>query len=484
VQGYVYQLRKVLGADAIVTRAAGYVVAVGADCLDLHRFEKLMDDGRAALEAGDAARAGALLRDALGLWRGPALADFELEPFAQAEIARLEELRLAALERRIEADLRLDRHLDLVPELETLVARHPLRERFRGQLMLALYRSGRQADALSAYRATREALVDALGIEPSRWLSALERAILVQDPALSAEPPKQPAPRAAAPEPRAEGPILVVADDVRATEALIRLAERLARDPPRELILARLVPDAGELPAAAHALEELRGGLAARAVPARVAAFTSAAPGDDLVLLGTEQEADLLLLGAPAGLVERGLPSQELARVLADMPCDVAALAARGDADLDITPGSRVLVPFGGAEHEWAAVEVAAWIARAYGARMALLGTQADPASGRRDASRLLARAALMIQRVAAVPTEPELVAPGTAGVLRAAEGAALVVVGLSPRWREEGLGATRLAVLRDAPVTSLLVRRGLRPGAIAPRATLTRFTWTAEHAH
>ena len=475
-----YQLRKVLGADAITTRAAGYAITVEPDRLDLHRFERLMGEGRAALEAGEAARAATLLRDALGLWRGPALADFEFEPFAQAEIARLEELRLVAIERRIEADLRLGRHLDLVAELETLVAHHPLRERFRGQLMLALYRAGRQADALSAYRATREALVDALGIEPSRWLSELERAILVQDPALS-EPEPEPG-RATGPQPVAEveGTVLVLAEPARSANALLGLAERLAQRPLRELILARLVRDPDGLRAAARELEELRSRLRVRGVPARVAAFTTQVPGEDLVLLGTEQEVDLLLLGAPAALLESGVPSADLAHVLAEMPCDVALLAARGTAGLEPGPQRPVLVPFGGAEHEWASVEVAAWIARAYGARLKLLGTQADPARGRRDASRLLARAALMIQRVAAVPTEPELIAPGTEGVLEAAAGAGLVVVGLSERWREEGLGPARLGVLRDAQVTSLLVRRGLRPGGIAPQATLTRFTWTA----
>ena len=483
VQGYVYQLRKILGADAIATRANGYAIAVGDDSLDLHTLERLMDEGREALESGNAAHAASVLRDALALWRGRPLADFEFEPFAQAEIARLEELRLAALERRMEADLRLGRHLDLVPELETLVARHPLRERFRGQLMLALYRSGRQADALAAYRATREALVDTLGIEPSPWLSALEHAILTQDPALSPSGPALSAP-SRSPEPAAtEGPILVVADGTTtSTPALVGLAERLASRPARELILAQLVGETHELTAASQRLEALRTALAARGARARVAAFTSSTPGQDLVLLGTEQEADLLLLDAPAELVQRGAPSEELTRVLADMPCDVAlAVFRRGGTDLAAGLERPVLVPFGGAEHEWAAVEVAAWIARAYGARLKLLGTQADPSSGRRDASRLLARAALMIQRVAAVPTEPELVAPGTEGVLSAAVGAGLVVVGLSERWREDGLGSTRLAVLRDAPVSTLLVRRGLRPGGIAPRATLTRFTWTVD---
>ena len=126
----------------------------------------------------------AWLREALGLWRGPALDEFAYEPFAQAAIAELEELRLAALEERVEADLALGRHAELVAELEGLVAEHPLRERLRAQLMLALYRCGRQADALELYQVTRELLVDELGIEPGPALQRLEQAILAQDPSL------------------------------------------------------------------------------------------------------------------------------------------------------------------------------------------------------------------------------------------------------------------------------------------------------------
>jgi DNA-binding SARP family transcriptional activator len=480
VQGYVYQLRKVLGPDAIVTRPPGYMAEVGEDQLDLYRFERLLHEGGRALAESDAPRAATLLRDALALWRGAALADFEFEPFAQPEIQRLEELRLVALERRIEADLRIGRQLELVGELEALVAHHPLRERFRGQLMLALYRAGRQADALAAYRATREALVDGLGIEPSPWLADLERAILVQDAALmapadSSDVPVLEPPQAAT---EVEGAILVSAQDSAATSALLELAERLARRPSRELILARLVRDQEQLGAAARDLEERRRTLVAGGVPARVASFTSRTPGEDLVLIAAEQEADLVLLDLPPSLLDNGVPDEDLAHVLSEMPCDVALLAARGGAERP-GPDRAVLVPFGGADHEWAAVEIGAWIARAHGAELKLLGTQADPASGRRDASRLLARAALMIQRVASIATTPELVTPGTEGVLRAAHPAGIVVIGLSERWRDEGLGGSRLAVLRDAPIRSLLVRRGLRPGGIAPRETLTRFTWT-----
>jgi DNA-binding SARP family transcriptional activator len=148
----VARLRKALPPGVLTTRSPGYLVRVEPGELDLHRFERLVDEGRSLLARGLAADASARLRDALSLWRGPALADFAYESFAQAAIARLEEIRLAAVELRIDADLALGRHHELVGELEALVAEHPLRERLRRDLMLALYRSARQADALDAYR--------------------------------------------------------------------------------------------------------------------------------------------------------------------------------------------------------------------------------------------------------------------------------------------------------------------------------------------
>ena len=191
---HVSQLRKVLEREhlpgeeneVLVTRAPGYMIRLGTDQLDLHRFERLLADAREALAAGDPARSSARFRDALALWRGPPLADLASESFAQTDIARLEELRLTALEERIDADLGLGLQADLVGELESLVARHPLRERVRAQLMLALYRAGRQAEALEVYQATRRTLVEELGIEPSPALQRLEKAILLQDPALEA----------------------------------------------------------------------------------------------------------------------------------------------------------------------------------------------------------------------------------------------------------------------------------------------------------
>ena len=184
VQNHVSHLRRALGDGLLVTRGSGYVLEVGRGRLDRDRFEELLEQGRQALAAADAQGASQLLREALDLWRGPPLADFTFEPFAQGEIARLEERRLVALEERIAADLALARHADLVGELEQLIARHPLRERLRGQLMLVLYRSRRQAEALAAYQDARRVLVDELGIEPSPELQQLERAILQQDPAL------------------------------------------------------------------------------------------------------------------------------------------------------------------------------------------------------------------------------------------------------------------------------------------------------------
>jgi DNA-binding SARP family transcriptional activator len=188
VQVYVSQLRKTLGEGAISTRPPGYAFEPDPGSVDVHRFVRLAGEGREALGGSDAAGASSVLREALALWRGPALADFTYEPFAQTEIARLEDLRAVAVEDRIEADLALGRHAELVSELEALVESQPLRERPRGQLMLALYRSGRQADALAAYRAARETLVEELGIDPGPALRELEAAILRQDEALL--PPK------------------------------------------------------------------------------------------------------------------------------------------------------------------------------------------------------------------------------------------------------------------------------------------------------
>ncbi len=204
IQVYVSRLRKVLepdratGEDAriLVTRSPGYALVVAPDQIDAVRFERLTSEGRDALSSDDPSRAVGLLEDASSLWRGPPLADLAYDSFAQAEIGRLEELRLATAEDRLSAELELGRDTEVIGELEALIAEHPLRERLRGQLMLALYRSGRQADALDAYQRARETLTEELGIEPSRALRDLHGAILRQDPDLDSAPPPRPLPAA------------------------------------------------------------------------------------------------------------------------------------------------------------------------------------------------------------------------------------------------------------------------------------------------
>jgi DNA-binding SARP family transcriptional activator len=462
LQYHISRLRKTLApSKAIVTREPGYLIRIGPDELDLLRFERLVEESRQA-PAEVAAR---LLREALALWRGPALADVALESFAQPEILRLEELRVGALERRVEADLALGRHGELVAELERLVREHPLRERLRGQLMLALYGSGRQADALDVYQQTRRMLVNELGVEPSPSLQELERSILQHDPALTPQRMASPLPQRA---------IMVLDDDSNRLDDLLAIAEPLARQPPRELLLTRLLREDDDLATATAKLAERRRVLAERGVPARVAAYTTAEPGNDAVRLATEQDVDLVLVNASPGLLESGYPAEDLTVILERVPCDVAVLA--GSSETDKGP---VVTPFGGAEHDWSAIEIAAWLAGAIGTTLRLLGTEADPAQGRRDASRLLARASLLVQQVVGIVTEPVLVRADEKGVLEGARDARLLVIGLSERWRTEGIGPARRAVAAGARAPTLFVRRGLRPSGVAPSQTVTRFTWT-----
>ena len=189
LQVYVSSLRRTLGRGAIETTPAGYRLHLEQDALDAERFERLLRSGQEAFAADNPATAAETLGEALGLWRGPALADFRYDGFAQAEAGRLDELRLVCREERIDAELALGRHATLVGELEALVLEHPLRERMRSQLILALYRSGRHPEALAQYQATRRMLADELGLEPSPELRELERMILSHDPALAPPEP-------------------------------------------------------------------------------------------------------------------------------------------------------------------------------------------------------------------------------------------------------------------------------------------------------
>ena len=196
VQVFVSNLRRALEPDrprgapasVLVTAAPGYLLAVEPGVVDAHEFARLAEEGRAALEGGDPERAAQLLRCAADLWRGPALGNLPDAPFTRAEVARLDELRLGAAEDRIDAELALGRHTALVAELEQRVRQHPLRERLRAQLMVALYRCGRQADALATYRLGRRVLRDELGLDPGPRLAELERAVLSHDPELEWTP--------------------------------------------------------------------------------------------------------------------------------------------------------------------------------------------------------------------------------------------------------------------------------------------------------
>jgi DNA-binding SARP family transcriptional activator len=192
LQNCVSRLRKLVGPDALVWRAGAYELRVPPDQIDLGRFDELVARARESFAVGDPRSASTDLTAALALWRGRALADVAFESFVQTEIARLEERRIVAVEERIDAELQLGHHADLVADLEALVSANPLRERLAAQLMLALYRCGRQADALAVYQRTRGTLVEQLGIRPNPALRKLEQAILLQEPALELEPVPEP----------------------------------------------------------------------------------------------------------------------------------------------------------------------------------------------------------------------------------------------------------------------------------------------------
>ena len=472
VQVYISRMRKVLGDGRLTTHGRGYVLHVEPSEFDLARFERLCAEARQA--APDAA--AGKLRDALALWRGPALADLAYEPFAQVEVARLEEMRLAAVELRIDADLALGRHAELIGELEALVARHPLRERLRLQLMLALYRSARQAEALEAYRSARRELQDELGLEPSEELKRMEQAILRQDPSL--EPPRLKGSdplsggdsRGLTPDQAGGVRSIVVAPAALAgLDVLLGLGAPLAASGEAHELIVAVVVASEELGRATSALALRRQALLAAGAEARTAAFSSPARGEDVARLAAQENVDLLL--AEIGGAE--LEADELV-LLEQAPCDVALLAEAGG-----PPGDGpVLVPFGAGHHDWAALELAVWAARALDVPLRLIGA-ADRRDERRDASRLLADASLIVQRTAGIVAEPLLATPGRRGVAALAEGAGLLVVGLSDRWRREGLGRARRELAASPPAPMVFLRRGTRPGGLAPAETRTRFSWS-----
>jgi Kef-type K+ transport system membrane component KefB len=290
-----------------------------------------------------------------------------------------------------------------------------------------------------------------------------------------------------------ERAILVAPQTPEALPQLVSLTEPLARStPPRELILARLVrPPRGAsargglqteefaLRAAAAEVAAERSRLLGEQVAARAVAFTSSAAGADLVKLAQDEAVDLLVLDGRRPLLGGGVPRGDIGHVLEKALCDVAVLVA--SESVAVRPGTDapILVPFGGAEHDWAALELAAWLSSSTGAPLKLLGS-AGQTDEDRDASRLLGNASMLVQRFVGVLAEPVITEPGRDAIAAAAGGAGLLVVGLSDRWRQEGLGPTRSELASSAPAPILFVRRGERAGALAPREDVTRFTWSS----
>jgi nucleotide-binding universal stress UspA family protein len=299
-------------------------------------------------------------------------------------------------------------------------------------------------------------LIDQLGIEPGPALQELERSMLRQDSALL---PSQTAPP--------ERSVLVVAVDPANVDALLAVGEPLTVQPPRELIFIQLA-ERSELASVTETLNIRRAELLERGIAARLASFASSSPAHDILRLAIQQNVDLLVVDAPPQLLDDAV----LRALLDRAPCDVAVLVRPGS---ESPPSGGVLVPFAGGEHDWSAVELGAWIAGATGVQLQVAG----PAHEDRDASRLLASASLVVQRMLGVSAVPLLVEDGSESLTRAADDSGVVVVGLNDRWREAGLGPVRSSLISEAQSSVLLVRSGLRPGGLAPRATMTRFTWS-----
>ena len=264
--------------------------------------------------------------------------------------------------------------------------------------------------------------------------------------------------------------MLVLPSAEERLDQLLGIAEPLVRARAREVIIARLLTDESALSDATTSLNARRASLPANT---RTAVFTTNDPSRDALRLASTYDVELLLLDLPD--VSDDLPS-ELGKILAGSPADVAMLSGTVDSERD-----GVFVPFGGSDHDWAALELAARLALALNTPLRLVGTTADPRRERRDASRLLADASLSVQRVLGAETEPLLAEPTEAALVAAVERATVVVIGISPRWRWEGIGAMRRSLVKEAPAPVVLVHRGPRPGGLAPRGSRTRFTWSLD---
>jgi DNA-binding SARP family transcriptional activator len=455
---YVSDLRRSLPDEVLVTAPPGYLLRVPTGAVDLADFERLVSRGREALAAGDPAGAVDSLDAALGLWRGPVLADLAGEGFVQVEARRLEELRLAARELQAMAALASGGGPDLVPQLLDLVADHPFRERPHALLMRALAAAGRQAEALGVYAAVRARLADELGVEPGAELRSAQTAVLRQEAA-----PAQPV--------TPTGVVLAVGGDLRRLDALAVVASRPAAAAGRELLVAAVLDAVTSTPGDLTTAAAAAWAAAQRSTPGpgRSAAFRSRSRAEHVTALAAEHDADLVVLDAAGLIGAQGRLADWVVAVLSEVTADVVLLPHDPP-----TAGLSLAVPFGGSEHDWAATELAALLARSSGSVLRVIGALTEDD----DASRLVARVGLAIQRAVGVTVEPILTEATVPGLLTALAGTT-AVMGVSERWRSEGLGAFRQQVADAVPGT-LVIRRGLRPSLLAPPSFGTRFAWSA----
>jgi DNA-binding SARP family transcriptional activator len=454
---YVSDLRHALPDGVLMTAPPGYRLRIPAGAVDLADFEHLVSQGRTALSAGDSAGAARSLDEALALWRGPMLQDLADEGFVQIEARRLEELRLAARELQAQAALARGGDPELVPQLTALINEHPYRERPHALLMRALAAAGRQAEALEVFATIRARLADELGIEPGAELRTAQTAVLRQEAAPT---------HAAAP----TGAVLAVGCDPRRLQALTLAASRAAAAAGRELLTAAVLDARTTVPAdLTAAAAAARDAQRSTRGPGRSAAFRSRNLADHVAALAAEHDADLVVLDAAGLIGAQGRLADWLVAALSDLTADVALLPNDPP-----TTGIGFAVPFGGTEHDWAAAEHAALLARAAGSTLRVVGAIAE----HDDASRLVARVGLAIQRAVGITVEPILADATLSGLLTALAGTT-AVIGVSERWRSEGLGPFRQQ-LAAATHGTLIIRRGLRPGLLAPPTSGTRFAWSA----
>ena len=289
-----------------------------------------------------------------------------------------------------------------------------------------------------------------------------------------------------------ERAVLVAAQTDAALTALRDLAEPLVRsEPRRELILARLVPpprgagvrgglqtENALVATAREQLDQIRDDLSNAGVFVRPVAFASTNPAQDLARLAASENVDLLLVEGHRPLLGEPIPLAEVKPVLQSAPCDVGVLVS-SEGRVKLGPGQPIVVPFGGAEHDWSALELGSWIASVSDSPLRLLGVVAGQDTAEAVARRL-GDAALLVREFAGIETEPIVIDDAQQGVLPVARTAGLLVIGLSDRWQQEGLGETRSQIARSAGVPVLFVRRGTRPAALAPRENFTRFSWSS----